>query len=254
MRQAEHGVQAMASSWLGAVTRAVSPVRLVLCFLGLVVSLSIGAVALAAFTGTPVGLAAWWEDPLGKLQLLGRELVGQGSGRAIVRCFLLTNALWITWCLPAGWIARAELLWQRASGEPPQTTATRFVVRKAPTLSRLLLMPWVVLGLALFPGLVAGAVSWVPPWGIGAFLAALALPVVLLASLMFTLTLVGGLSCFLMPSAVAAEGADGFDALSRGYSYFFQRPLWFAWWWGLSLAVSSLPLAALWLTTERPTC
>ena len=70
---------------------------------------------------------------------------------------------------------------------------------------------------------------------------AFALPIVLLFCLFAVFVRLGSPAWFLMPSALAAEGTDSFDALSRGYSYLYQQPLAFALWQGLALAISSLP-------------
>jgi hypothetical protein len=71
------------------------------------------------------------------------------------------------------------------------------------------------------------------------------LPVVLATSLVIVVLLAGIISYGIMPATIAAEGSDVFDALSRGYSYVYQRPLQFLGAWGFSLAISALPLAGV---------
>jgi hypothetical protein len=215
---------------------------------GLGVSLLLGLVALMVFEGAVPQPGAWWRQPPEQLWLLAQQLFGRGSGTAVFRGLLLVPVLAAVWGLVGGWIARSELLRQRPAGDPDPgaestgTPPTRFVRRKAFTLGTVALFPLIAAGLLLVPALFAGLVNQVLGMGTGALLVSVALPPVLLSSLFVVLVLVGSLSYSIMPAAVAAEGTDSWEAVSRGYSYLYQRPLHFAWWWGVALAVSGLPL------------
>jgi hypothetical protein len=237
-------------TWFLAVVRTLQSARWGLCLAGVALSVFVGALALALFDGTALRLAAWRQQPLEQVSHLGRLVFGHGSGRAVVRGALLAVALAAVWGPLAGWIARAELLCHRAAGgqdpadAPAQVTPTRFVRMRR--VSLLALVPAIVCFTVsmLVMGLIAGLINSFL-CGLGAILVALLLPLLLLGSLLVVLVVVGSPSWTIMPAALAAEGADNFDALARGYSYFFQRPLAFAGWTGLALAVASLPLVGL---------
>jgi type IV secretory pathway TrbD component len=65
---------------------------------------------------------------------------------------------------------------------------------------------------------------------IGAPLVALLLPLALLSGFIMTLIAVGTVTGLpLFAPAVAAEGTDSFDAVSRGFSYVYSRPWHFLW-------------------------
>lgn len=77
----------------------------------------------------------------------------------------------------------------------------------------LLAMPILLLGLLLRLGFLAwiGAVAW---------------PIALVAGFVITILLLGLIFGWpLMLSAIAVEGSDCFDSLSRTYAYIYQRPL-----------------------------
>jgi hypothetical protein len=64
----------------------------------------------------------------------------------------------------------------------------------------------------------------------GSWLVALFLPLALLSGFIITLILVGTVAGFpLFAPAVAAEGTDSFDAVSRGFSYVYSRPWHYLW-------------------------
>jgi len=76
-------------------------------------------------------------------------------------------------------------------------------------------------------GMVGSLLDYV---SIGAPLVALLLPLALLSGFIMTLICVGtftGLPLF--APAVAAEGTDSFDAVSRGFSYVYSRPWHYIW-------------------------
>jgi hypothetical protein len=77
------------------------------------------------------------------------------------------------------------------------------------------------------------------------------LPVVLVADLALLLIALGSVGWPLMPVAIAAECGDSLDALSRGYSYVFQRPVRFLLLTAISLCLAGLPVAALYAFAEQ---
>jgi hypothetical protein len=234
-------------SWAGAVLRALHPVRWGLCLLGLAVSLALCSFALVLFGGVPQRLEAWWEQPDEQLRLLQELLLGGGTQGLFIRGALLTAALSVPWGLIAAWIARAELLCQRDAepGTPVQATPNELVRARLSSLCMLLPIILIFAGVLLIPTQLAGVITRIIPWGIGAFLVSLLLPIVLLLCLVLAVVLTGAISYLVMPAALAAEGTDSFDALSRGYSYFYQAPLFFLGCVGLAAGVASLPVVAV---------
>ena len=85
---------------------------------------------------------------------------------------------------------------------------------------------------------VGGAVGGVLDYAwVGAPVVAILLPLALLSGFIMTLIAVGTVTGFpLFAPAVAAEGTDSFDAVSRGFSYVYSRPWHFTWYqlvsWG----------------------
>jgi hypothetical protein len=70
---------------------------------------------------------------------------------------------------------------------------------------------------------------------VGSILVAVLLPLALLSGFIMTLILVGSISGLpLFLPAVAAEGTDSFDAVSRGFSYVYSRPWHYLGYQGIS--------------------
>ena len=128
----------------------------------------------------------------------------------------------------------------------PLKTALTFARRKfvgflsAPLLPVLLI---VVIGAMLFVG---GLVLSVPV--LGEVLGGLLMVLALVGGAIIALVLVGvaGGGGLLWPT-VAVEGSDGFDAMSRSYSYFYSRP------WRTALVTASAPIRSSAACTDGST-
>jgi hypothetical protein len=223
---------------------------------GLTASLLLCRLALAFLEGDFAGATVWWLHPPEGLRRLSDALFAKWSGRGVFSCMLLAAGLSAVWSLVGGWIARAELLQHRRTNERGETAdsvqapPTPFVLAKARSLYMAPLMILLMIGCFSLFGLPIGGLNWIP-W-IGPVLVSLLLPFVVFLSLWIVLALAGSPSCTIMPAALAAEGVDFWDAVSRGYSYLYSRPLHFGWWLGLSLAIAGLPLAGvLWLLSVK---
>lgn len=135
-------------------------------------------------------------------------------------------SLWaaVVWGLIGGAIARIAVVQAATGGRIGLGEALRFSLAKGVTLIWAPLSPLV--GVAFFAALCAllGLLYQIPGRGGAAVAGALAfLP--LLAGLIMALLLLGqAVGWPLMIATVVAEGEDTFDALSRSYSYVFQRP------------------------------
>lgn len=111
--------------------------------------------------------------------------------------------------------------------------ALQFSTRRFVSLVSAPLLP---LGVMLFLGLVIALFSIlgaIP--GVGEILVGVLMGLTIIGGIVIAVVLVGLLgSGGLMFPAVAVEGAEGFDALSRSYSYLFGRPWQLAWYYLLA--------------------
>ncbi len=137
----------------------------------------------------------------------------------------LLAAVWgaAVWGLIGGAIARITLV-QGALGERLGVgSASRFALRKWAPLIGAPLSPLVAV--SLFAALCAavGLLYRIP--GIGPVVGGLVMFLPLLAGVVMTIILLGLAAGWpLMHATIAAEGEDGFDALSRAYAYVNGRP------------------------------
>jgi hypothetical protein len=249
------------TDWLVALLRGLHPLRWLLCLVGLILTGLSAVVAQALFGWGPLDLPGWWQQPIAHVKTLGVEIGGGSLGRTILRGGLLLALNTSLWCLIGGWIARHELVARRRESsdiveervEPSATALLRgwwksllMCCPSALFFALVLLLPMVVAG-------------WINTWfgSPGALVVSLLLPVVLVADLALMLVALGAVGWPLMPIAVAAECGDQFDALSRGYSYIFQRPVHFLLLTAIALGLAGLPLGVLyafadWMTTWQP--
>src|SRR5262249_15580265 len=70
--------------------------------------------------------------------------------------------------------------------------------------------------------------------------AGLGWPLVLLAGLVMAVILVGLIGWPMMYATISAEGSDSFDALSRSYSYVYQKPWHYLWYSAVALAYGAV--------------
>ncbi len=137
----------------------------------------------------------------------------------------LLAAAWgaAVWGLIGGAIARITLV-QSALGERLGVgSASRFALRKWAPLVGAPLSPLVAV--SLFAALCAavGLLYRIP--GVGPVVGGLVMFLPLLAGVVMTIILLGlAVGWPLMHATIAAEGEDGFDALSRAYAYVNGRP------------------------------
>lgn len=218
--------------WPAAIVRALSPVRLLAVLLGLLFTQALLVVSL-----TVQGKQHHWHQLPWELI---RALVGESSRAIVFWGLILGVFVGAAWGLAGGWIAWREFRGQKATEEA--LSSAGFLRRKAVTLCSPVVMVLVFVSVLAVLGWVAAGINALLPWGIGATLLALVLPVLLLLGFIVVLCVLGCAALPMMPAATAAEGSDSFDALSRGFSYLFQRPLEYAGWGGLALALAALPL------------
>jgi hypothetical protein len=135
-------------------------------------------------------------------------------------------AVWgvLVWGVFGGAIARIAVVRSARGERIGLRSALGFALGKLPPLVGTPLSPFLAVGVFLAPCALMGLLYQVPGQ-LGVALAGVLMVLPLLAGLVMALMLVGlGAGWPLMVATVAAEGEDAFDALSRSYSYVYQRP------------------------------
>jgi hypothetical protein len=94
-------------------------------------------------------------------------------------------------------------------------------------------------------GGLAGSIPYAGP-----ILAALLSPLAFLGGFLMLLIAVGGFFGWpLMSPAVAAEGTDAFDAVSRAFSYIYTRPWQYLWYWIVAATYGLFSVGFVWVFT-----
>ena len=139
--------------------------------------------------------------------------------------FTLLLALWacLVWSFFGGAMTRVAVMQLGREERVSTKNALAFAYSKCFAYFSAPLFPLVGVALAAAPLALAGLLMKLD---VGAVVVTLAWPLALLAGLLMTVLLLGLLFGWpLMAPTISAEGLDNFDALSRSYSYVFQRPL-----------------------------
>jgi hypothetical protein len=139
--------------------------------------------------------------------------------------YLLLCGVWalLVWSLFGGAITRSAALWLAREERLNFTNSIWWGVRKWPAYFGGPIFPLVGVLLAVIP---IAVLSLLLKNNLGVLLLGIVWPAVLLCGLFVAILLVGLLFGWpLMWPTVSAEGTDSFDALSRSYSYTYQRPV-----------------------------
>ncbi len=126
-------------------------------------------------------------------------------------------------CIAGGAIARCAALEFARDEKAGLGQAVRFAARN---FLAFLTAPSVCIGIMLFLGLFVYLLGLIGniPW-VGELIIALGLGIALIFGLMTVLMLIGTTAgAGLMFPAIAYEGSDGYDAISRSFSYVFNQP------------------------------
>lgn len=139
--------------------------------------------------------------------------------------YLLLCALWalIVWSLFGGAITRSAALWMAREDRLSFRRSLVWGMWKWPSYFGGPVFPLLGVLLAVIP---AALVCWLLKSDAGVLALGIAWPLILACGLTLAILLVGLLFGWpLMWPTVSAEGTDSFDALSRSYSYTYQRPV-----------------------------
>lgn len=181
---------------------------------------------------------------------LGNANLTIADAAALLLCGLVGVAVWGFFGMAICRMAAVQLAADEQVGWGP---ALRYACRKWPACCAAPLLPIGGVVLAMIPVWVLGLIMQA---NVGLLLGGLLWPLVLVASLLITLLLLGVLFGWpLMWATIGVEGTDSFDALSRSYAYVFQRPLhylfyivvagfigWLSW-----LLVQNFAAAIIWI-------
>jgi hypothetical protein len=156
------------------------------------------------------------------------------------KIYFLLISLWsvATWALFGGAITRIAAV-QAARGEKiGMFEALRFTTRRY--LSYLLgpIFPLICLGVLVVLMILFGFVFMIPL--LGDLLAGLLWGGLLIFGLVMAIVLVGLVSWPLMSATVSAEGTDSWEAVSRSYSYLYQRPWHYIWYSLVAIAYGAV--------------
>jgi hypothetical protein len=145
---------------------------------------------------------------------------------------------WIIWAYFGGAISRIASVELAKDERIEFTEATQYAAKH---YASYVSSPFAVLGGMLFFAFCVAAVAFVcglVPY-LGPLAMAVGLPLALLAGFLMLLLGIGlAVGWPLMIPAISAEGTDGFDAISRSFSYVYGRPWRYLWYHLVALAHS----------------
>jgi hypothetical protein len=139
--------------------------------------------------------------------------------------YLLLCGLWalLVWSLFGGAITRGAALWFAREDRLGFRRSLAWGVKKWPAYFSAPMFPMIGILIAVIPTAI---ICLLLKASIGVLVIGIVWPIVLLCGLFVAILLVGLLFGWpLMWPTISAEGSDSFDALSRSYSYTYQRPV-----------------------------
>ena len=187
----------------------------------------------------PMKSATFRGDPLDFLWRLAERSVlvpWEVFSQSGLRLFSPTPTSWTQRGIALGWMLYLLVVWSLVGGLICRSAGLRYTLDQGDSLSNLSRFVqergtgylssilFVSLGLCLFLGLMK-LFGWIYALPYISYPAAFLFPISLLFGFSFMVLGVGLLFGWpLMFAAVSVEGTDGFDAISRMFSYVYQRP------------------------------
>ena len=200
--------------------------------------------------GKPWEVGHFWEwfltqqipvliEPLVKLLLPVVYFFSPGAdlkGRLYFLCVLIWTV--VTWSVFGGAITRIAAV-QVARGEKiGLVDAVRFTLKRILSYVTAPLFPLLFIFVLLVVMVLFGLPFMIPVFG--DFMAGLLWPVMILLGLLMAVALVGLVGWPLMAATVSAEGTDSWEAVSRSYSYVYQKPWHFIWYGLVAIAYGAV--------------
>jgi hypothetical protein len=155
--------------------------------------------------------------------------------------YFLCVMLWTlaTWALFGGAITRIAAV-QVARGEKiGLREAVRFTVKRILSYLMAPLFPLAFVFLMLIFMVIFGVIHMIPVFGDIAW-DGLLWPIMLIFGLVMAVTLVGLVGWPLMSATISTEGTDSWEAVSRSYSYVYQKPWHYIWYSLVAIAYGSV--------------
>ena len=160
-----------------------------------------------------------------------------------VKLYFLLVFLWtvLTWSFFGGAITRIAVVQVARPGEPiGLSDAVRFTYKRWLSYFAAPVFPLVLVFVLLVFSLIFSVFHLAPLLG-DIFVDGLLWFVMLLIGLVMALSLVGlAVGWPLMAPTISAEGTDSWEALSRSFSYVFQRPWHYLWYSAVALAYGAV--------------
>jgi hypothetical protein len=182
-------------------------------------------------------------EPLIKLMRPVIYFLSPGANGLWVKLYFLLVFLWtvLTWSLFGGAITRIAVVQVARPGEPiGLSEAVRFTYRRLLSYIMAPLFPLLLVFVLLAFSLIFSLFHLLPVFG-DVVVDGLLWFVMLLIGLVMALSLVGlAVGWPLMAPTISAEGTDSWEALSRSFSYVFQRPWHYLWYAAVTLAYGAV--------------
>ncbi len=189
--------------------------------------------------------ALWLSQPVRAMFYPGASTVGIPF---VPFTYELLCAIWAiaVWALIGGAITRITALALARESRLGAVGGLRFSLAKWPAFFLAPLLP--IMGV-LFLSLLMGAVyGLIMRFDSGVLIMSIFWPILLGASLVMGILLLGLVFGWaLMWPTISVEGTDSFDALSRSYSYTFQRPLYYLFYAIVAGVIGLLAATIVWL-------
>jgi len=166
------------------------------------------------------GVKAWWNTR-------GGWSSGQWLVRGVVFAAWFVVTLYL-WALFGGPLLRLCALQATRDEIASFREASEFAAKKRLSMFCAPLVPVIFMLVILVAVAIVGFLARIP-W-LGPIAVGVAFPGAIFAGLFFTLILIGWLfgGCMMGPT-IMVEGTDAFDAISRSYSYVYQKPWRYVW-------------------------
>jgi hypothetical protein len=157
------------------------------------------------------------------------------------RLYFLCVLIWTvaTWAVFGGAITRIAAVQVARGDKIGLVDALRFTFKRLASYLTAPLFPLLFVFVLLIAMILFGLPFMIPIFG-DIFVAGLFWPVMLVVGLLMAIALVGLVGWPLMSATISAEGTDSWEAVSRAYSYVYQRPWHFLWYFLVALAYGAV--------------
>jgi hypothetical protein len=157
------------------------------------------------------------------------------------RLYFLCVLIWTvaTWAVFGGAITRIAAVQLARGDKIGLVEALRFTFKRIVSYLTAPLFPFLFVFVLLIAMILFGLPFMIPIFG-DIFVAGLFWPVMLIVGLLMAIALVGLVGWPLMSATISAEGTDSWEAVSRAYSYVYQRPWHFLWYFVVALVYGAV--------------